>query len=395
MLRTRLRVPRVLRILVCAGVAAAFLTLPGAATAQLRLVQVGSFSAPVYVTAAPSDKSRIFVVERGGRVQLIKNGALQNDPFLTIPDVDSAGAGGLLSIAFPTNYSKSGRFYVLYTDAAGIKIAEYRRANLNRANESSRRILLSLPHSPAMDHYGGQLQFAPSGNLLYASIGDGGPEGDPEGRAQDLSTLFGKILRINPTASGSSPYTVPGDNPYVGVPGARPEIWASGLRNPWRFSFDRATGDLVIGDVGQERADEIDFAPAASGGGRGANFGWNCFEGYQSYTGCSVAQHATPLMESLLPTSAPDWCAHSLTGGYVARDRSLPFSGRYVYGDFCSGEIRSVNLANPASDAPSGIPNLPRQQLVSFGEDGCGRLYVVSISGPVYRIQNSPSSSCP
>lgn len=385
-----------LRILVvCAGVAALFLALPGPATAQLRLVEVGSFNAPVYLTAAPSDKSRIFVVERGGRVELIRNGGLQKDPFLTIPDVDSGGAGGLLSIAFPPNYSKSGRFYVFYTDVAGIKIAEYRRANLNRANESSRRVLLSLPHSPVRDHYGGQLQFAPSGNL-YVSIGDGGPEGDPSGRAQDLSKLFGKILRINPTASGSSPYTVPGDNPYVGVPGARPEIWASGLRNPWRFSFDRQNGDMVIGDVGQDRADEIDFAPAPDHG-RGANYGWNCFEGFEPYAGCSVTAHTRPLLEKVLPPreTSPDWCAYSLTGGYVARDSSLPFAGRYVYGDFCSGEIRSVSVQNPASDAAVGL-NLPaRQQLVSFGEDGCGRLYAVSIAGPIYRIQDGSNSTCP
>lgn len=350
------------------------------------------------MTAAPGDQSRLFVVERGGRIRLIRNGKLQTQPFLTIADVQTGGAGGiggLLSIAFPSDYSTSGRFYAFYTDAAGIKIAEYRRTNLNRANASSRRIVLSIPHSPVMDHYGGQLQFAPGGNLLYISLGDGGPGGDPVGRAQNLGELFGKLLRINPQAANGSPYTIPAGNPYVGVAGARPEIWASGLRNPWRFSFDRTTGNLVMGDVGQDRVDEIDFASASLGQGRGANFGWNCFEGFQPYTGCAVSSHATPFMEKVLPSQSPDWCRYSITGGYVAHDASLSFNGRYVYGDFCSGEIRSVGLTDPASDAPTGLPSLPRHELVSFGEDACGRLYVASLSGPVYRIAEGPGSTCP
>ena len=391
-------VSRFVRTTLLAAGLCAVLGLPDVAAAQPHLVRVGSFASPVYVTAAPGDPSRLFVVERGGVVRLIKNGTVRKQPFLTIRDVQASGPGGLLSIAFAPNYATSGRFYAFYTDQTGIRVAEYRRARPDLADASSRRIVLTQPHSSANpDHYAGQLQFGPDG-LLYIAIGDGGPGGDPSGRAQDLGQLFGKILRINPIASGSVAYTVPATNPYVGVAGARPEIWASGLRNPWRFSFDRSTGDLVIADVGQERADEIDFAPASGGGGRGANFGWNCFEGFQPYSGCTVAPHAQPLMEKPLPASSPDWCHYSITGGYVARDPSLSFAGRYVYGDFCSGEIRSVDLhaANPASDdAATGIPNLPRTSLVSFGEDDCGRLYAVSINGPVYRIEDAAGSHCP
>jgi glucose/arabinose dehydrogenase len=368
---------------------------PRVASAAPQLVRVGTFTSPVYVTGAPGDRSRLFVVERAGVIKVVQNGIVRTEPFLTIPGVTTGGPNGLLSIAFPPGYPTSGLFYAFYTDQTGIKVAEFKRATANRAAPTSRRVVLSQPHPPTpRDHYGGQLQFDSVGRL-YISIGDGGPGGDPQGDAQNLGSLFGKILRINPRPSGSGTYRIPPTNPYVGVPGARPEIWASGLRNPWRFSFDRATGDLVVGDVGEDRADEIDFAPAASGPGRGANFGWNCFEGFQPFTGCSVSQHTPPFMEKPVPLNPPDWCGHSLIGGYVAGDASLPFNGRYVYGDFCSGEIRSVSLSDPASDSSTGIPNLRRLRLVSFGEDACGRLYVVSLNGPVHRIQEGTSSSCP
>jgi hypothetical protein len=370
------------------------LALPSSAAAQPQLVKVGTFTNPIYLTGSPGDTSRIFVVERAGRVRVIKNGVVRQEPFLNIRGVRSDASNGLYSIAFPPNYSSSGFFYAFYTDQSGIKIAEYKRDTRDKAKSDSRRTVLSLPHTSATSsrHYGGQLQFDAAGNL-YISIGDGGPGGDPFRRAQDLGTLFGKLLRINPRRSGGAAYQIPAGNPYIGVAGARPEIWASGLRNPWRFSFDRASGDLVIGDLGEDRADEIDVASAASGGGVGANFGWSCYEGFQPYNDCSEISHAAPFMEKVAPPGAQG-CRYSLTGGYVVRDPALSLSGRYVYGDFCGGEIRSVSLSDAASDAPTGIPNLPSQSLVSFGEDTCGRLYVVGLHGPVYRLQDG-ASSCP
>jgi hypothetical protein len=246
------------------------------------------------------------------------------------------------------------------------------------------------------DHYGGQLQFGPD-NLLYISIGDGRDGG---GNAQNLGSWWGKILRINPASSGSSPYQVPASNPFVGTPGAKPEIWAYGLRNPWRFSFDRQTGDLIVGDVGEAKVDEVDFAPNAGGRGKGANYGWNCFEGSQPYdaapASCTTAPPSNPVapvLEKQHPATAVNgWCSYSITGGYVVRNAGLPsLDGRYVYGDYCSGEVRSAQLATPtvSDDTPTGI-TLPTTSLVSFGEDASGRLYAVTISGAVYRIIETP-----
>jgi hypothetical protein len=364
---------------------------PAIGQAVPRLRQVGSFASPVYVAAAPGDKHRLYVVERGGRVRLVKDGTASAVPFLDISaKVDTTGAGGLLSIAFPPDYATSGRFYAFYTDFNGIRIVEFRRSsNPDVADAASERVLLTQAHSFVKDHYAGQLQFDADG-LLYAAVGDGGDGG---GQAQSLDTLWGKILRIQPVAVGA-PYSIPADNPFPSA--LRPEIWSYGLRNPWRFSFDRQTGDLVVGDVGQERADEIDFAPRSSGRGAGLNLGWNCFEGFQSYASapqsCSTnppQNHAPPLFERLLPELAiGGWCRHSITGGYVVRDKNVrSLQGRYVYGDFCSGEIRSVSLGNAASDAATGL-SLPDLTLVSFGEDALGRVYAVSLAGPVYLIED-------
>jgi glucose/arabinose dehydrogenase len=367
---------------------------PGAATANPRLTAVASFSYPTYVTAPPGDSQRVFVVERAGRVKVIKNGSVLADPFLDISSkVDETGPGGLLSMAFAPDYSKSGRFYVLYTDTGGIRISEFRSSNNRDKAKPGERLVLSLPHSTYRDHYGGQLQFGRDG-LLYVSIGDGGrsPDaGDPQRNAQNLGVLWGKLLRIDPRPSSTAGYRVPSNNPFVRVAGARGEIWAYGLRNPWRFSFDRSTGDLTIGDVGQTARDEVDFAPASSGGGRGANFGWSCFEGTLTYNSCSAPGHVPPVLEREIPTTSPDWCSASITGGYVVRDASAPsLAGRYVYGDFCSGEIRSAQLTTPTAtgDTSTGL-SLPRTQLVSFGEDASGHVYVAALASPgmVYRLE--------
>jgi glucose/arabinose dehydrogenase len=281
---TRRFVPRAVAVLGAAVAVPALLV--SHASAAPALVSVGTFESPVYVTGPPGDTTRLFVVERAGRIRLIKNGTPVVTPFLDISSiVKIVGGGGLLSIAFPPTYSSNGRFYALYTDAVGIRLAEFRTVSSDQATTSNSRILLTQPHSAAQDHYGGQLQFGPD-NLLYISIGDGRDGGD---NASNLGSWWGKLMRIDPTAANGSPYQVPTSNPFSATAGAKREIWASGLRNPWRFSFDRDTGDLVIGDVGQARADEIDFAPATSGGGRGANYGWNCFEGLEPYSGRDVA----------------------------------------------------------------------------------------------------------
>jgi glucose/arabinose dehydrogenase len=376
---------------------AALVALPATATAAPKLTSVGSFAYPTYVTAARGDTQRVFVVERQGVVRLIKNGTVLTTPFLDIRSkVDASGPGGLLSIAFAPDYAKSGRLYAFYTDPTGIRISEFRVAGTRDRAKPGERLVLSLPHSRLRDHYGGQIQFGPDG-FLYISIGDGGRgsdgTGDPDGNAQNLGVLWGKLLRIDPRPSSAAGYRVPAGNPFVGVAGARPEIWSFGLRNPWRFSFDRATGDLTIGDVGHTRRDELDFVAANAGAGRGANFGWNCFEGTLVYNaGCSAPGHVDPVLERDIPTTAPDWCASSITGGYVVRDSSLPtLAGRYVYGDFCSGDIRSVQLATPppsaSGDAITGL-SLPRTQLASFGKDAAGHLYVAALASPgaVYRV---------
>jgi glucose/arabinose dehydrogenase len=246
----------------------------------VREVRVGSFKVPVYVTAPPGDPSRVMVVERGGRIRVVKDGVVLPRPFLDIRrHVRSANEQGLLSMAFAPDYSHSGLFYVYFTDRAGDqRVVEFRRRGADRAAAGSARLVLRMADDNR-DHNGGQLAFGPD-HLLYIGTGDGGGVGDPHGargNAQNLRSLLGKILRIDPRARRGRAYSVPAQNPFRGRRGARGEIYAYGLRNPWRFSFDRLTGDLAIGDVGQARWEEIDFA--RRGRARGANFGWRAFEG--------------------------------------------------------------------------------------------------------------------
>jgi Glucose / Sorbosone dehydrogenase len=387
-------------VLAMCGAILAVLLIPAGAAANPSLQPVGSFASPVYVTAAPGDTHRLFVVERAGRVRIVKDGVVLSTPFLDISSrIDTSRSGGLLSIAFPPNYSSTGRFYGYYTDSTGIRVAEFRRSSKpDRAQAGSPRVLLTQPR-PTGDHFGGQLQFGPDG-LLYIAIGDGQDAAtDAEGAAvdaQNLGSWWGKLLRINPLASKRSAYQVPADNPFAGTPGAKPEIWAYGLRNPWRFSFDRLTGDLAIADVGQSQVDEVDWTPNANNRGRGANFGWNCLEGTQPFesapASCPInwpVNPVPPVLEKQHPATLVDgWCSYSITGGYVVRDPSLPsLNGRYLYGDFCTGELRSAQLATPnaTSDVATGI-SLPTTSLASFGEDASGHVYVVSLAGAVYRV---------
>ena len=349
----------------------------------VRLRKVGDFDAPVYLASPPGDRSRQFVVEQGGRVMVLRGGRKLGTPFLDIRGQVTAGSEqGLLSIAFAPDYADSGLFYVYFTDRSGDqRIVEYRRRDADHADPGSARLVLRMDDSES-NHNGGQLLFGPDG-LLYVGTGDGGGGGDQHGsrgNAQNLGSLLGKILRIDPRAAGGQAYQVPDSNPFVGRGGARGEVYAYGLRNPWRFSFDRRTGDLTIGDVGQNAWEEIDFV--RRGRGRGANFGWRPFEGRSRYAGGESAPgHVPPVI-----VRSHDDGNCSITGGVVVRDRALAgLRGRYVFGDYCRGRVESARLSSGrASDVRR--TSLKVASLSSFGEDARGRVYVLSLEGPVYRI---------
>ena len=357
-----------------------------AAGGRLRLAPVGTFDAPLYATGAPGDRQRLFVVEQGGRIRIVRGGRTLERPFLDISRLVTAGGEqGLLSVAFPRDYAKRGRFYVYYTDREQQqRVVEYRRASADRANASSARLVLKMSDSEA-NHNGGLLKFGPDG-LLYIGTGDGGGGGDRHGtlgNAQNLSSPLGKLLRIDPRASGGRPYTIPQDNPFAGRGGGvRGEIYSLGLRNPWRYSFDRRTGALSIADVGQNAVEEVDFV--AKGKGRGANFGWRPFEGRARFApGESAPDAIAPVLEL---QHDDGYC--SITGGYVVRDRRLPaaIQGRYVYGDFCDGRIRAARLSPAGATGDRALALKKVSSLSSFGEDNSGRIYVVSLEGPVYRL---------
>ncbi len=359
--------------------------LPGSAAAKgkgngLKLVKVGSFAAPVYVTAPPGDRSRVFVVEQAGRIRVRSGG--RTSTFLDIRNlVTSGGEQGLLSMAFAPDYATSKRFYVYYTDkGAQERVVEYTAASPDRADPGSARLVLRMA-DPEPNHNGGLLLFGPDGHL-YIGTGDGGGAGDAHGvhgNAQNKASLLGKLLRIDPAASGGAAYTIPADNPFSGA-GERREIYAYGLRNPWRFAFDRKTDDLTIGDVGQDKYEEIDFAH--KGKARGRNFGWRVYEGYSRYHPDESAPGA--VRPVIVTRHSAGNC--SITGGVVVRDRAVPGAyGRYLYGDYCKGEILSAKLKLPKVTSIRNT-GLKVGGLSSFGEDARGRVYVVSNNGPVYRL---------
>ena len=373
----------------------ACLLLSSPATAvELELV-ADDFAEPTYVTSEPGDAGRLYVTERKGRIKLVTaNGTRE---FADLSGVVGAGTGGeqgLHSIAFPPDFDSSGLLYAYFTDLArNIRIAELRSSG-DTADPATLRTVLEIDHPGDVGnftHYGGQLQFGPDG-YLYASIGDGGGFGDPGENAQDLGELLGKMIRIDPRRNGADAYRIPGDNPFVGVAGARPEIWSSGLRNPYRFSFDRTTGDLTIGDVGEDSWEEVDFAPLAGGYGRGVNWGWDCREGAHVFEpdGCPADGFTDPVLE--YPSDRGP-CA-AITGGYVVRDPGLTeLAGRYLYTDSCLERIRSAVLGLPTAvdDRPEGLQvEIP----VSFGEDACGRVYVVSYYGEISRFVDGTPTDC-
>ncbi|RME80573.1 MAG: glucose dehydrogenase, partial [Caldilineae bacterium] len=335
-----------------------------------------------YLTHARDGSGRLFLVEKAGRIRVVQDGRVLEEPFLDIRRLIDAGPSerGLLSVAFAPDFADSGRFYVYYTGRrrGETVVARYRvRADGMTADPDTAEILLTVAQ-PAPNHNGGQLQFGPDG-YLYIGLGDGGRAGDPWDNAESLDTLLGKLLRLD--VSAMQGYAVPADNPFAGRPDARPEIWAYGLRNPWRFSFDRATGDLFIADVGQNRWEEIDYQPASSTGGE--HYGWDTMEGshcFEPAEGCDTTGKVMPVAEY----SHQEGC--SVTGGYVYRGAAYPFlDGIYFYGDFCTGRIWALQQQpdgswQTAAVLDSGI------SIASFGEDEEGELYILDLKGDIFRL---------
>ena len=340
----------------------------------------------IVTIAAPNDGSgRLFLVQQNGQIRILTGGQLLGKPFLRIAGLISCcGEQGLLGLAFHPEYKSNGFFFVYYTNTDGnIVIARYRVSSTNRnvANPQSALKILTIPHPNFGNHNGGQLQFGRDG-YLYIGTGDGGSGGDPPNNAQNRQMLLGKLLRIDVTnSSGSTPYRVPPDNPFVGTSDARPEIWAFGLRNPWRFSFDRQTGDLFIGDVGQGSFEEVDFQPRSGRGGE--NYGWRLMEGKHCFnpsTGCNPGGLRLPILEY---SHGSDNC--SVTGGYRYRGSAIPaLRGAYIYADFCSGRIFRARPANGQWTA--GQLADTEFNISTFGEDAAGELYFADLSGGVYKI---------
>jgi glucose/arabinose dehydrogenase len=338
---------------------------------------------PLDLQSVPGDGERLYVVEQGGRIRVIRNGAVQPAPFLDIADrIGTGGERGLLGLAFHPDFPSTSRIYVNYTNRSGdTRIAEFQTFSADQADADTERVLLAVPQ-PFSNHNGGAVAFGNDG-LLYVALGDGGSGGDPLGSGQDLGTFLGKILRID--VDSGAPYAVPSDNPLVSTAGALPEIWAYGLRNPFKVSFDRASGDLYIGDVGQSRREEIDVGLAARGGGE--NYGWSVTEGtlcFNPGSGCDMSGLTMPVSEY----DHGQGC--SVTGGVVYAGCRMPdLVGTYFYGDFCSAFVRSFRLVNGAvteqRDWTTGLEGIGA--ISSFGTDAEGEVYVVDYDGEVYRLE--------
>jgi len=359
---------------------------PPPVSGELALVTVASgLDTPVFLTAPPDD-DRLFVVEKRGTVRIIDGGSVLATPFLDLTAlVSTGGEQGLLGLAFHPDYATNGIFVVDYTDRSGdTRVASYRVSTQNpdRADAGSGHVVLTVPQ-PFSNHNGGMLAFGPNDGHLYVALGDGGSAGDPQANGQDPGTLLGSLVRLAVDANGQG--SIPADNPFLGQAGARPELWSYGLRNPWRFSFDRASGDLYIGDVGQSQREEIDVSTAADGAGRGLNFGWNVMEGggcYAPSSGCDQSGLTLPLVEY---GHGP---ACSVTGGYVYRGAAVPsLRGTYFYADYCAGWVRSFRLqSGQAAEQREWTDLGSGGRITSFGEDAAGELYVLTEGGRVSRI---------
>ena len=382
-----LRIAQWLAALV-AGLFANIVALPAAA---LDAVPIGTFQRPTYVAVAPGAPRLLFVVEQAGMIRVLLDEQKRTTPFLGIadlvfgpPDSGAGGEEGLLSVAFAPGYAQSRLFYVFFVNNQGnLEVDEFQRSTTTalRANRSTRRVVLTIPHPTAGNHNGGQMQFGPDG-LLYISTGDGGGAAPRGERARNLGSLLGKILRIDPFGrTGSLPYRIPPSNPFVGKTGLD-EIYAYGFRNPWRFSFDNAR--IAIGDVGQNQQEEVNFLLV--GDASGVNFGWPQYEGNLLFDDTLPGAHP-PKFPMFVYGHAAGGCA--VIGGYVVHDPNLPgYGGRYLYGDACTGHVRSfiprTSNQTALANRPTGLV-LPG--LSSFGRGFGGQIYVAQTSGAVSRLE--------
>jgi glucose/arabinose dehydrogenase len=355
---------RPLALAALAVLASVLVTGAAAHGEALHLVRVAHFSAPVYATAAPGEPGNLYVVEQAGRILVLQNGRTRSTPFLDIrSQVRSGGEQGLLSVAFAPDYAKSRRFYVDYTDTNGdTRVVQYRSNGKTAVTSSAKQLLFVKDFAP--NHNGGQLQFGPDGRLYWGN-GDGGGGGDPQHNGQNLARPFAKIMRLN-----------------VDVAKPRWQLVAYGLRNPWRFSFDRATGDLYIGDVGQGDWEEIDYLRKGSGI---ANFGWNRYEGTHSYDASTQLLTRGGYRGPIAEYSHSEGC--SVTGGYVYRGTKIPsIKGRYFYGDYCSGNVWSLKVSAGKARGVR-LESIKVPGLSSFGQDAAGELYATSLeSGDLFRL---------
>jgi len=364
----------------------AVITPPNVDLALQSVVSAG-LSSPVHLASPPND-SRLFIVEQPGRIRVVQNGQLLATPFLDITArVLDGGEQGLLSVAFHPRYATNRHFYVYYTDNNGdILIERYTAtsASSNTADPASSRPIIGIPHPGNSNHNGGQLAFGPDG-FLYIGTGDGGSGNDPPNNAQNRNVLLGKILRLDVNPASQAAYSIPQTNPFVDQPGMRGELWAYGLRNPWRFSFDRGSSTIFIGDVGQNSREEID-AVALTPSGR--NFGWRIMEGSQcrGLLPCNQSGLTLPVHE--YPTSDGN-CA--VTGGFVYRGTAIPqMAGVYFFSDYCKGELRSFRLVNGAATEVRVWRVSTGATITSFGEDASGELYLISHGGAVSKIVRAP-----
>ncbi|MFQ5882972.1 MAG: PQQ-dependent sugar dehydrogenase [Candidatus Methylomirabilales bacterium] len=375
------------------GVTVMLLTAAPLATAQvptgiaLEEVVTG-LSHPVYLTHAGDGSGRLFIVEQGGSIRVVRGGKLLPTPFLDLsPLVRSGGERGLLSVAFHPRYAANGFFYVNYTNRSGdTVVARYTvSANPDRADATTAAVVLII-HQPYSNHNGGQLQFGPDG-YLYIGMGDGGSAGDPHGHAQNPNSLLGKMLRIDVSAV---PHAIPKTNPFVGPGPPLDEVWALGLRNPWRFSFDRQTGDLYIADVGQDSYEEVDIQPAGSQGGE--NYGWNIMEGAHCFSpqvGCPRAGLTMPVATYRTGEN----CA--ITGGYMYRGTQVrTHIGTYIFGDYCSGRIWGLQKTDRGGWTFRKLLDTDLH-ISSFGEDEPGELYAVDHGGAIYRLTEAAPAAQP